>query len=98
MHPTTIPTHMPRNDAAAPGQVCPDIRIHAIDIVQPPGIAISPMADMDPHQKIVPPALAANSSAATARKRRLGPSLTRHAPWSLLFGSWATTLTAVPSA
>src|SRR5439155_511699 len=29
---------MPRNDAAAPGHVCPGIRIHAIDIVQPPGI------------------------------------------------------------
>ena len=27
---------MPRNDAAAPGHVCPGIRIHTIDIVQPP--------------------------------------------------------------
>ena len=36
----------PRNDAAAPGHVCPGIRIHAIDIVQPPGIGISPIADM----------------------------------------------------
>jgi hypothetical protein len=71
---------MPRNDAAAPGHVCPDIRIHAIDIVQPPGIAISPMADIGAHQTIVPAALAAKSSAATARKRRLEPSLTRHAP------------------
>jgi hypothetical protein len=56
---------MPRNDAAAPGQVCPGIRIHAIDIVQPPGIGISPMADMDPHQTIVVAALAAKSSAET---------------------------------
>jgi len=44
---------MPRNDAAAPGHVCPGIRIHAIDIVQPPGIGIPPIADMDAHQTIV---------------------------------------------
>ncbi|HEX2462711.1 MAG TPA: hypothetical protein VHJ58_21405 [Vicinamibacterales bacterium] len=50
---TIITTHMPRNDAAAPGHVCPGIRIHAIDIVQPPGIGISPIADMDAHQTIV---------------------------------------------
>ena len=50
---------MPRNDAAALGHVCPGIRIHAIDIVQPPGIGISPIADMDPHQTIVTAALAA---------------------------------------
>ena len=37
-------THMPRNATAAPGQDCPGIRIHVIDIVQPPGIAISPIA------------------------------------------------------
>jgi len=30
---TIITTHMPRNDAAARGHVCPGIRIHAIDIV-----------------------------------------------------------------
>jgi hypothetical protein len=41
---------MPRNDAAAPGHVCRGIRIHAIDIIQPPGIGISPVADMDSHQ------------------------------------------------
>jgi hypothetical protein len=35
---------MPRNDAAAPGHVCPGIRIHAID-VEPLGIGISPIAD-----------------------------------------------------
>jgi hypothetical protein len=56
---------MPRNDAAAPGHVCPGIRIQAIDIVQPPGIGISPIADMDPHQTIVAAALAAKSSPAT---------------------------------
>src|SRR2546428_11178973 len=58
---------MQRNDAAAPGHVCPGIRIHAIDIVQPPGIGISPIADMGAHQTIVPAALAAKSSAETPK-------------------------------
>src|SRR5512132_3113290 len=61
---------MPRNDAAAPGHVCPGIRIHAIDIVQPPGIGISPISDMDAHQTIVTAALAAKSSAETPIKAR----------------------------
>src|SRR4051794_885562 len=65
---TIIRAHMPRNDDAAPRQVWPGIRIQAIDIVQPPGIGISPIADMDWHQMIVPAALAAKSSARTARK------------------------------
>ena len=56
---------MPRNDAAAPDDVCPGIRIHAIDIVQPPGIGISPIADMDRLQTMVTVALAAKSSAVT---------------------------------
>src|SRR5712672_1610932 len=64
---TIITTHTPRNDAAAPGHVCPGIRIHAIDIVQPPGIGISPIADMDAHQTIVRVALAAKSSAETPK-------------------------------
>src|SRR5256712_3771369 len=59
---------MPRNDAAAAGHVCSGIRIHIIDIVQPPGIAISPIADMDTHQTVVNTALAAKSSAETAKK------------------------------
>jgi hypothetical protein len=67
---TIITTHMPRNDAAAPSHVCSGIRIHAIDIVQPPGIGISPIADMDAHQTIVTAALAAKSSAETAKKAR----------------------------
>ena len=66
---TIITTHMPRNDAAAPGHVCPGIRIHAIDIVQPPGIGIPPIADMDAHQTIVT-ALAAKSRAETPKKAR----------------------------
>src|SRR3989441_940965 len=65
---TIITTHMPRNDAAAPGHVCRGIRIHAIDIVQPPGIGISPIADMDAHQTIVTAALIAKSSAETPKK------------------------------
>src|SRR2546422_7826696 len=61
---------MPRNDAAAPDHVCPGIRIHAIDIVQPPGIGISPIADMDARQTIVTAAQAAKSSAETPKKAR----------------------------
>src|SRR5262249_1619428 len=67
---TIITTHMPRNDAAAPGHVCPGIRIHAIDIVQPPGIGISPIEDMGAHQKIVRAAVAAKSSAETPKNAR----------------------------
>src|SRR5882724_6796269 len=79
---TIITAHMPRNDAAAPAHVCPGIRIHAIDIVQPPGIGISPIADMDPHQTIVTAALAAKSSAETPKKpRREAGSETMHR-WS----------------
>ncbi len=61
---------MPRNDAAAPGHVCRGIRIHAIDIVQPPGIGISPIADMDADQTIVTVALAAKSSTEMPKKVR----------------------------
>src|SRR5882672_469587 len=72
---------MPRNETAAPGHVCPGIRIHAIDIVQPPGIGISPIADMDAHQAIVTAALAAKSSAETpktlAEKLARKPSVVR---------------------
>src|SRR5262245_24620654 len=65
---TIITAHMPRNDAAAPGHVCPGIRIHAIDSVQPPGIGMPP--DMDAHQAIVTAAPAAKSSAETPKKAR----------------------------
>src|SRR5499433_311595 len=67
---TIITTHMPRNDPAAPGHVCPGIRIHAIDIVHPPGIGISPIADMGAPQTIVTTPLAAKSSAEAPRKAR----------------------------
>src|SRR5262245_50474638 len=59
---------MQRNDAAAPVHVCPGIRNHAIDIVQPPGIVISPVADMDAHQPIVAAALAAKSNVEMPKK------------------------------
>src|SRR5271165_6409661 len=61
---------MPRNDAAAPGHVSSGIRIHAIDIVQPPGIGISRIADIDAPQTIVAAALAAKMSAETPKKTR----------------------------
>jgi hypothetical protein len=61
---------MPRNDAAALDHVSPGIRSHAIDIVQPPGICICFIADMEAHQKIVNAALPAQSSAETTRKAR----------------------------
>jgi hypothetical protein len=62
-----IATHMPSDDAAAPAHVCSGIRIQAIDIVQPPGIGIPPIAAMGAHQTIVIVVLAANSSEETAR-------------------------------
>src|SRR5258708_14872573 len=67
---TIITTHMPRNDAAGSGRVCPGIRIQAIDIAPPPGSGISPIAAMDAHQTIVTAALAAKSSAETPKKAR----------------------------
>src|SRR4029434_1634402 len=71
---TIITTHMPRNDAAAPGHVCPGIRIHAIDIVQPPGIGISPIVDIAVPQTIVTAALATKRSAETPNS---APSVAR---------------------
>ena len=64
---TIIRSHIPRNEAAAPGHVWPGIRIHTIDIVQLPGIGIPPMADMDWHDTIVTAAVATNSPALTPR-------------------------------
>jgi hypothetical protein len=58
---------MPSHEAAAPAHVCSGIRIQAIDIVQPPGISIPPIADMEAHQTIVKVVVAANSSEETAR-------------------------------
>src|SRR6185436_7731821 len=66
-----ITLHMPMNVAAAPAQDCPGMRIHAIDIVQPPGMSIPGIADMDAHHDIVSAALPRNSSAAVTKKRRV---------------------------
>ncbi|HEY3859547.1 MAG TPA: hypothetical protein VGM47_08055 [Gammaproteobacteria bacterium] len=63
-----ITTHVPKNMAPTPGQVCPGMGIHAIDRVQPPDIHIPPIAAMDAHPAIVPAALAANNSAETPKK------------------------------
>jgi hypothetical protein len=58
------------NDAPASSHVCPGVRIHAIDIVQSPGIGIPPIADMDVHQTIVTAELATKSNAETLTKAR----------------------------
>ena len=65
-----ITTHMPRKEAMVPGHVCPGIRIQVIDIVQPPGIGIPLIADIDPHQCMVATALAVKSSAEPPKKAR----------------------------
>jgi hypothetical protein len=61
-----ITTHIARNEPAAPVHVCPGIRIHAIDIVQPPGIGI-PFIDMVVHPAIVSAELIKKSTAETLR-------------------------------
>jgi len=61
---------MPRNEAAKAGHVWPAIRIHAIDIVQSPGIGMPLIADIDPHQAMVPAALAVKSSTDEPRNVR----------------------------
>jgi hypothetical protein len=65
-----ITVHMPRKDAAASIHVCPGIRIHAIDMLQPPGIGISPIADMDAQEWIVTAVLATKSNAEMPKKAR----------------------------
>src|SRR6266478_7619817 len=84
---TIITTHMPRNDAAAPGHVCPGISIHAIGIVQPPGIGIPPIADMDAHQRVVTAALEAKSSAETP-KNPYSEARPEVMPQRLPYSSW----------
>ena len=73
---------MPRNVAAAPGQLWPGIRIHAIDMVQPPGISMPGIADMDPHQKTVVLALAANTTADAPSRPRCVASAAHAAAYS----------------
>jgi hypothetical protein len=67
---TIIKFHMPRNDAAAPAHVCAGMIIQVIDIVQPPGIGIPPIADIDTPHAIVNAALATKNSAETTKKPR----------------------------
>jgi hypothetical protein len=43
---TIITTHVLMNEAAAPSLVCPGIMIQAMDMVQPPGIAMPPAMDL----------------------------------------------------
>jgi hypothetical protein len=59
---------MPTNDAALPSHVCPGMRVQVIDIVQPPGIGMAPMVDMDPHQAVVSSAHDAKSNAEVPKK------------------------------
>jgi hypothetical protein len=62
---TIITDHIVRNDSPARSELCPGI--HVIDMVQPPGISMPPIADMDLHHKIVVVVLAAKSSAETPK-------------------------------
>src|SRR5215831_2262045 len=58
---TIITSHIPMKEAVAPSHVCVGILIHAIDMVQPPGIAM-PLS-IEPVQRVVVAALAMNNSA-----------------------------------
>src|SRR5258708_35858748 len=60
-----ITIHMPMKEVEAKSQVWPPILIHAIDIVQPPGMGMPP--DMERHHTSVPVALATNRSPLPAR-------------------------------
>ncbi|HZQ54948.1 MAG TPA: hypothetical protein VFB14_22300 [Bryobacteraceae bacterium] len=65
-----ITIHMPMNEAVVSSHVRPGIRIHIIDIVQPPGMGMPCIVDIDMDQKIVSAALVAKSNAQTATKTR----------------------------
>jgi hypothetical protein len=65
--------HIPTKDPEAPNQLCPGIRIHAIDMIQPPGIRILPIADIDRHQTIVSATLATKTNTETQKKARGDP-------------------------
>ena len=73
---TIITTHMPRNDTAAPDHVCPGIRIHAIDIVQPPGSASRPSPTWTCTRRSSPPR---SPRRAALRRPRTNPSPPRAA-------------------
>jgi hypothetical protein len=61
---------MRTKETVAPAHVCPGIRIHAIDIVQPPGIGISPVADIALHQTVVTATQTTNTIAKSKMKVR----------------------------
>ena len=65
-----ITTQIPTNSTAAPNHVWSGIGIHIIERVHPPGIAISPIADMDAQEAIVIAALATKTTAEMPRKTR----------------------------
>ncbi len=89
---------MARNDAATPSHVCPQLGAHAIDIVQPPGIGVAPIADIDARQTIVAAALARNSSAETPNKaRREARSPERRASMSRAAAHWGWSVGNVAS-
>src|SRR5262245_53332170 len=71
-----ISSHMARNAAAADASDCPGMRIHAIDMLQPPGIGMPPLNDA--HQTTVVAAVRAKVTAPQARRavsgRRPAPS------------------------
>src|SRR5579884_493119 len=64
-------SHMPTNDAPAPASVCPGIAIQAMDMLQPPGISMSPA--MEWLSATVPAQLKAKSTAEALRKARWEP-------------------------
>jgi len=74
---TIIRPTIPRNDAAAPGHVCPGIRIHAIDIVQPrdrhPAHRRHGLAPDDRHRRA-----GGEEQGETPRKTRCENSLGKH--------------------
>jgi hypothetical protein len=61
---------MPRNAVAIAGRVWPGMRIHIIDMFQPPGIGMSGIADIELHEVIVDAVLAANRAAEVPTKAR----------------------------
>jgi hypothetical protein len=82
-----ITTHIARNHAAASSHVCPGIRVHAIDMVPPPGIRISPIADMELHHTIVSAAVTAKRRIEIAKKARRDASseaASAHTPQEML--------------
>ena|SRR6516165_6461397 len=63
---TIIKSHIPMKEAAAPSHVCVGILIHAIDMVQPPGIAMPLSIELV--QRVVVAALAMNNSPLVTKK------------------------------